>query len=91
MSKNKIGQHSPIPKLIYLKIRRRDGVESLTILYGRPSGSKGFQNLIKTSKTGKDFKERKKDLKQEEKDLKSRKRFQKQRKTSNTDKDFKNW
>ena len=60
-------------------------------MYGRPSGSKGFQNLIKTSKTGKDFKERKKDLKQEERDLKSRKRFQKQRKTSNIDKDFKNW
>ena len=32
MSKNEIGQDSPIPKFIYLKIRRRDGVESLTIL-----------------------------------------------------------
>ena len=32
MSKNKIGQDSPIPKFIYLKIRRRYGVESLTIL-----------------------------------------------------------
>ena len=29
--------------------------------YGRPSGSKGFQKLIKTSKTGKDLKERKKE------------------------------
>ena len=41
-------------------------------LYGQPLGSKGFQNLIKTSKTGKDLKERKKDLKKGEKDLKSR-------------------
>ena len=32
MSKNEIGQDSPILKFIYLKIRRRDGVESLTIL-----------------------------------------------------------
>ena len=32
MSKNEIGQDSPIPKFIYLKIRRQDGVESLTIL-----------------------------------------------------------
>ena len=32
MSKNKIGYDSPIPKFIYLKIRRQDGVESLTIL-----------------------------------------------------------
>ena len=32
MSNNEIGQDSPIPKFIYLKIRRRDGVESLTIL-----------------------------------------------------------
>ena len=32
MSKNEIGQDSPIPKFIYLKIRRRDGIESLTIL-----------------------------------------------------------
>ena len=32
MSKNEIGLDSPIPKFIYLKIRRRDGVESLTIL-----------------------------------------------------------
>ena len=32
MSKIEIGQDSPILKLIYLKIRRRDGVESSTIL-----------------------------------------------------------
>ena len=32
MSKNKIGEDSPIPKFIYLKIRRPDGVESLTTL-----------------------------------------------------------
>ena len=32
MSKNKIGEDSPIPKFIYLHIRRRDGVESLTTL-----------------------------------------------------------
>ena len=32
MSKNEIGQDSPILKFIYLKIRRRDGVKSLTIL-----------------------------------------------------------
>ena len=32
MSKNKIGEDSPIAKFIYLKIRRRDGVESLTTL-----------------------------------------------------------
>ena len=32
MSKNKIGEDSSIPKFIYLKIRRRDGVEPLTIL-----------------------------------------------------------
>ena len=32
MSKNEIGEDSPIPKFIYLKIRRRDGVESLTTL-----------------------------------------------------------
>ena len=32
MSKNEIGQDSPIPKFIYLKIRRPDGVKSLTIL-----------------------------------------------------------
>ena len=30
--KNKIGEDSPIPKFIYLKIRCRDGVESLTTL-----------------------------------------------------------
>ena len=30
--KNEIGQDSPIPKFIYLKIRRRDGIESLMIL-----------------------------------------------------------
>ena len=32
MSKNKIGEDSPIPKFIYLKIQRRDGVESLMTL-----------------------------------------------------------
>ena len=32
MSKNKMGKDSPIPKFIYLKLRRRYGVESLTIL-----------------------------------------------------------
>ena len=32
MSRNKIGEDSPIPKFIYLKIRRIDGVESLTTL-----------------------------------------------------------
>ena len=32
MSRNKIGEESPIPKFIYLKIRRRDGFESLTTL-----------------------------------------------------------
>ena len=32
MSKNKICKDSPIPKFIYLKSRRRDGVESLTTL-----------------------------------------------------------
>ena len=32
MSKNKIGQNSPIPKFVYLKIQRQDGVKSLTIL-----------------------------------------------------------
>ena len=32
MSKNKISEDSPIPKFIYLKIRCRDGVESLTTL-----------------------------------------------------------
>ena len=32
MPKNKIGEGSPIPKFIYLKIRHRDGVESLTTL-----------------------------------------------------------
>ena len=32
MSKNTIGEESLIPKFIYLKIRRRDGVESLTTL-----------------------------------------------------------
>ena len=32
MSKNKIGEDSPIPKFVYLKIRRRDDVESLTTL-----------------------------------------------------------
>ena len=32
MFKNKLGEDSLIPKLIHLKIRRRDGVESLTTL-----------------------------------------------------------
>ena len=32
MFKNRLGEDSPIPKLIHLKIRRRDGVESLTTL-----------------------------------------------------------
>ena len=32
MFKNKLGEDSPIPKFIHLKIRRRDGVESLTTL-----------------------------------------------------------
>ena len=32
MYKNKIGEDLPIPKLIYLKIRRRGGVESLMTL-----------------------------------------------------------
>ena len=32
MSKNKTGEDSPILKFIYLKIRRRDDVESLTTL-----------------------------------------------------------
>ena len=32
MSKNEIGQDSPIPKFIHLKIRCQDGVESLMIL-----------------------------------------------------------
>ena len=32
MFKNKLGEDSAIPKLIHLKIRRRDGVESLTTL-----------------------------------------------------------
>ena len=32
MSKNKTGEDSPIKKFIYLKIRRRHGVESLTNL-----------------------------------------------------------
>ena len=32
MSKNKIGEDSPIPKFLYLKIRRQDGVEFLTPL-----------------------------------------------------------
>ena len=32
MSKNEIGEDSPIPKFLYLKIRRRDGVESMTTL-----------------------------------------------------------
>ena len=32
MFKNKLGEDSPIPKFKHLKIRRRDGVESLTVL-----------------------------------------------------------
>ena len=32
MFKNKLGKDSSIPKFIHLKIRRRDGVESLTTL-----------------------------------------------------------
>ena len=32
MFKNKLGEDSPIPKFIHLKIQRRDGVESLTNL-----------------------------------------------------------
>ena len=32
MFKNKLGEDSPIPKYIHLKIRHRDGVESLTTL-----------------------------------------------------------
>ena len=32
MSRNKIGEDSTIPTFIYLKIQRRDGVESLTTL-----------------------------------------------------------
>ena len=32
MAKNKFGEDPPIPKFIHLKIRRRDGVESLTTL-----------------------------------------------------------
>ena len=31
-SKNKLGQDSPFPKFLHLKIRRRNGVESLTTL-----------------------------------------------------------
>ena len=32
MSKNEIGEDSPIPKFVYLKIWRREGVESLKTL-----------------------------------------------------------
>ena len=32
MLKNKLGEDSPIPKFMHLKIQRRDGVESLTTL-----------------------------------------------------------
>ena len=32
MSKNKLGQDSPFPKFLHLKIRRLNGVESLTTL-----------------------------------------------------------
>ena len=32
MFKNKLGEDSPIPKFKHPKIRRRDGVKSLTIL-----------------------------------------------------------
>ena len=31
-SKNKLSQDSPFPKFLHLKIRRRNGVESLTTL-----------------------------------------------------------
>ena len=32
MSKDKLGQDSPFPKFLHFKIRRRNGVESLTTL-----------------------------------------------------------
>ena len=32
MFKNKLGEDSPFPKFIHLKIRHRNGVESLTTL-----------------------------------------------------------
>ena len=32
MFKNKLGENSPIPKFIHLKIQRRDGVKSLMTL-----------------------------------------------------------
>ena len=32
MFKNKLGEDSRIPKFIHLKIRRQDGIESLTTL-----------------------------------------------------------
>ena len=32
MLKNKLGKNSPIPEFIHLKIRRQNGVESLTTL-----------------------------------------------------------
>ena len=32
MFKNKLGEDTPIPKFVHLKIRRRDDAESLTIL-----------------------------------------------------------
>ena len=32
MFKDQLGKDSPVPKCIHLKIRRRDGVESLTTL-----------------------------------------------------------
>ena len=32
MLENKLGEDSPIPKFMHLKIRRRDDVESLTTL-----------------------------------------------------------
>ena len=35
MSKNEMDQDSPTPKFINLKIRRRDGVDTLTILEER--------------------------------------------------------
>ena len=34
MAKNKLGEDSPIPKFIHLKIQHRDGVESLTLEEG---------------------------------------------------------
>ena len=38
MLKNKLGEDSPILNFIHLKIRRRDGVESLTTLNPKRAG-----------------------------------------------------